>query len=120
MPATSPATPMSNVSDHGRRTRSGRALDRADSPPAKRKNRNKKAKANTPHLSAPLSILTKDMDVPVRDMEAWVNRPVQERLEETKKRKGYITRPMNSFMLYRSAFAERTKAWCAANNHQVV
>jgi HMG (high mobility group) box len=59
-------------------------------------------------------------DVPVRDMAAWVNRPVDERLEEAKKRKGYITRPMNSFMLYRSAYAERTKAWCAENNHQVV
>jgi hypothetical protein len=27
---------------------------------------------------------------------------------------------MNSFMLYRSAFAERTKYWCLQNNHQVV
>jgi hypothetical protein len=118
---------MSNVSDDVRRTRSGKQLERADSPQAlresaaaKRKNRNKKSKASTPHLTAPLSILTKDMDVPVRDMEAWVNRSIQERLAEAKERKGYITRPMNSFMLYRSAYAERTKAWCAANNHQVV
>lgn len=27
---------------------------------------------------------------------------------------------MNSFMLYRSAYADRTKAWCEQNNHQVV
>jgi len=27
---------------------------------------------------------------------------------------------MNSFMLYRSAYAERTKFWCLQNNHQVV
>jgi hypothetical protein len=53
-------------------------------------------------------------------MEAWVQRPVEERQKEAEQRKGYITRPMNSFMLYRSAYAERTKAWCAQNNHQVV
>lgn len=27
---------------------------------------------------------------------------------------------MNSFMMYRSAYAERTKMWCLQNNHQVV
>jgi hypothetical protein len=59
-------------------------------------------------------------DVPLRDMQAWVNRPAEERQKEVAKRNGYITRPMNSFMLYRSAYAERTKAWCAENNHQVV
>lgn len=59
-------------------------------------------------------------DVPLRDMQAWVNRPAEERQKEVARRNGYITRPMNSFMLYRSAYAERTKAWCAENNHQVV
>lgn len=34
--------------------------------------------------------------------------------------RGHVTRPMNSFMLYRSAYAARTKAWCHENNHQVV
>lgn len=53
-------------------------------------------------------------------MGAWVNRSAQERLDETQKRNGYITRPMNSFMLYRSAYADRTKHWCLQNNHQVV
>jgi len=60
------------------------------------------------------------IDVPIRDMQAWVNRSAEERRKEAAKRNGYITRPMNSFMLYRSAYAERTKAWCAENNHQVV
>jgi hypothetical protein len=59
-------------------------------------------------------------DIPVRDMEAWVNRPPETRQKEAEKRNGYITRPMNSFMLYRSAYAERTKQWCLQNNHQVV
>ncbi|KAF3481528.1 HMG box protein [Arthroderma uncinatum] len=53
-------------------------------------------------------------------MEAWVNRPVETRLNEAKIKNGKIARPMNSFMLYRSAYAERTKEWCSQNNHQVV
>jgi hypothetical protein len=53
-------------------------------------------------------------------MESWVNRSAETRWAEVEKRGGYVTRPMNSFMLYRSAFAERTKMWCLQNNHQVV
>ncbi|KAJ9628075.1 hypothetical protein H2203_003297 [Taxawa tesnikishii (nom. ined.)] len=53
-------------------------------------------------------------------MEAWVNRSAEVRQKEAAERKGYITRPMNSFMLYRSAYAERTKEFCLQNNHQVV
>lgn len=53
-------------------------------------------------------------------MEAWVNRSAEVRRQEAEKRNGYITRPMNSFMLYRSAYAERAKSWCLQNNHQVV
>jgi hypothetical protein len=60
------------------------------------------------------------MDIPVKDMQAWVTRPREIRFAEVAKRKGHISRPMNSFMLYRSAYAERTKAWCAENNHQIV
>lgn len=60
------------------------------------------------------------MEIPIRDMEAWVNRPDSERMKEAAKRNGSIARPMNSFMLYRSAYSERTKAWCVQNNHQVV
>lgn len=53
-------------------------------------------------------------------MEAWVNRSAEVRQMEVEKKNGKIARPMNSFMLYRSAYAERTKEWCAQNNHQVV
>jgi hypothetical protein len=68
-----------------------------------------------------LSILTKELaHIPVKNMEEWVNRPADVRRREVEKRNGYITRPMNSFMLYRSAFAERAKSWCLQNNHQVV
>lgn len=90
--------------------------------------RNKKAskqskadKPKIPKIDAPLSELTKSYDhIPLRNMEEWVNRPADVRMKEVEKRNGYVTRPMNSFMLYRSAFAERTKLWCLQNNHQVV
>ncbi|KAI5292962.1 hypothetical protein KEM55_007389, partial [Ascosphaera atra] len=74
-----------------------------------------------PDLPGPLSELTKHMDhIPLRNMEAHVNRSLETRLEEVEKKNGKIARPMNSFMLYRSAYAERTKEWCSKNNHQIV
>ncbi len=92
--------------------------------PAARPKKEKKSKvlekAKTPKLTAPLSVLTKDLDAPLKDMDAWVNRPAEVRIAEVEKRNGYVTRPMNSFMLYRSAYAERTKQWATQNNHQVV
>lgn len=52
-------------------------------------------------------------------MDTWARRPKEQRLTEIGKG-GKISRPMNSFILYRSAYAERCKVWCAQNNHQVV
>lgn len=135
-----PSTPRSTTSDtNTRRTRSGRVLARSDSPHVSKSDRSRsrvgktlrtrKSKANiraaaadaAPKLSGPLSELTKDMtDVPIRDIEAWVSRPTSERQKESEGRNGYVTRPMNSFMLYRSAYADRTKAFCTQTNHQVV
>lgn len=78
-------------------------------------------KPKTPKLTAPLSLLTKELHhIPVKNMEEWVNRSADTRWREVEKRNGYITRPMNSFMLYRSAYADRAKSWCLQNNHQVV
>ena len=77
-------------------------------------------KPKIPELTAPLSIMTRDyVRIPIKDMEAYVNRPVEKRMAEAEKRGG-IARPMNSFILYRAAFADRTKKWCEQNNHQVV
>ncbi|KAL4791297.1 hypothetical protein BDV19DRAFT_370795 [Aspergillus venezuelensis] len=71
-------------------------------------------------MPAPLSVLTKDMThIPLKDMDRHVNRPIEERIQETTK-KGKIPRPMNSFMLYRSAYADRTKELFRQQNHQVV
>jgi peptidoglycan/xylan/chitin deacetylase (PgdA/CDA1 family) len=86
----------------------------------KKTKKSKLDRSKTPHLTAPLSILTKDMETPMKDMDEWVHRPAEVRRQEVEKRNGYVTRPMNSFMLYRSAYAERTKQWCLQNNHQVV
>ena len=65
-------------------------------------------------------MLTKEYRLPVRDMQAWATRPAEDRLKEAEKKNGYISRPMNSFMMYRSAYAERVKQFCKENNHQVV
>ncbi|KAF2761762.1 hypothetical protein EJ05DRAFT_184449 [Pseudovirgaria hyperparasitica] len=90
-------------------------------PKARRSKTGKTDMPKTPKLTAPLSILTHNLiDVPVKDMETWVNRPLAERRIEVEKRNGYVSRPMNCFMLYRSAYQERTKVWCVHNNHQVV
>ncbi|KAI8936420.1 hypothetical protein NX059_006827 [Plenodomus lindquistii] len=138
----SPPTPRSQEGDDsGRRTtRSGRIVGpttpprRNDTSPVTKVQprvmkapRIRKAKAGksdkpkTPKLTAPLSILTKELlHIPVKNMEEWVNRPADIRRKEAEKRNGYITRPMNSFMLYRSAYADRAKSWCLQNNHQIV
>ena len=74
-------------------------------------------------LTKPLSELTKAWShVAVVDIDAYVNRSAEERRREveTGKQPGKVKRPMNSFMLYRKAYQNRTKNWCLQNNHQVV
>ncbi|KZF26371.1 hypothetical protein L228DRAFT_279581 [Xylona heveae TC161] len=135
-----PPTPESLAqSQGGSQILSGRSMASSESPPMttavadshfrpsksprpkKITKQGKADKAKIPKINAPLSVLTKDFeDIPIRDMREWVNRSIETRHKEVEKRNGYIARPMNSFMLYRSAFAERTKQWCLQNNHQVV
>ncbi|KAJ5961943.1 hypothetical protein N7501_006884 [Penicillium viridicatum] len=72
-------------------------------------------------LDGPISQLTESFHTtPIKDMDAWVARSALERQDEVRKKNGKISRPMNSFMLYRSAYAERTKKLVGANNHQIV
>jgi hypothetical protein len=133
--AASPLTPRSTTEndESHRRTRSTRTVAPSSSPVEKEPPRpkqmpkSKKAKAGKAEkpkmakLTAPLSVLTRGLhNIPVKNMEEWVNRSVETRRKEVEKRNGYVTRPMNSFMLYRSAYADRTKQWCLQNNHQVV
>ncbi|KAK5164725.1 hypothetical protein LTR04_001646 [Oleoguttula sp. CCFEE 6159] len=134
--ADPPLTPKSTTASEGGRrvTRSGRPIAHSGSPhtsvkgdkakvtkpKVKKPKASKVDKQKTAELTAPLSELTKNSGIPIKNMEEWVNRSAEVRRAEVAKRKGYVTRPMNSFMLYRSAYAERTKFWCSQNNHQVV
>jgi hypothetical protein len=71
-------------------------------------------------LNAPLSELTKHLNC-TDDTEQYVNRPKEERRREVeRKKKGKVPRPMNCFMLYRRAYADRTKELYSQNNHQIV
>ncbi|KAE8453804.1 hypothetical protein EG329_009316 [Mollisiaceae sp. DMI_Dod_QoI] len=138
-PATSPPTPSMN-SQEMLRTRSGLGLPRshqnlrpmpesrsriAKSPKPKREPKRTKVKAEkkVAKLEKPLSELTKDWThVAVVDIEGYVNRSAEVRRKEVEEGKipGKVKRPMNSFMLYRKAYQNRTKDWCLQNNHQVV
>lgn len=82
-----------------------------------------KAEKKVAKLEKPLSELTKDWThVPVADIDTYVNRSAEVRRKEVDEGKipGKVKRPMNSFMLYRKAYQNRTKDWCLQNNHQVV
>lgn len=86
----------------------------------KRSRREALSKGKDVHLTGPLSELTKHLtDVPIKDMETWVHRSRAERQREAEKKKK-VARPMNSFMLYRSAYADRAKILFGEKNHQVV
>ncbi|RDH26458.1 hypothetical protein BDQ94DRAFT_177777 [Aspergillus welwitschiae] len=72
-------------------------------------------------LPCQLSALTNGMQhIPVRDMYAWVHRPVETRRQEALQRHGRISRPMNSFMLYRLAYSDQAKHLLAQNDHQAI
>ena len=137
-PATSPPTPSMHNQDMIR-TRSGLGIprthqnlkpmpegrSRVDKSQKVKKVKKEKVKAEkkVAKLEKPLSELTKDWKhVPVVDIEAYVNRSAEERRKEVEEGKipGKVKRPMNSFMLYRKAYQNRTKNWCLQNNHQVV
>lgn len=134
--ANHPATPPTIGYDNVMRTRSGRSLgspltstnpetsrrSRSPKPKTKRPQRNAKTTKQAIDLSEPLSIMTKDWVVPLGDIEAKVHRSAEQRQGEVrnKKNNGKVPRPMNSFMLYRSAYAERVKEYCKEGNHQII
>ncbi|EFX01060.1 hmg box protein [Grosmannia clavigera kw1407] len=73
-------------------------------------------------LDRPLSILTKDWEIPVVDIATYVHRSVEDRRTEVEQGKvpGKIKRAMNAFMLYRKAYQDRAKRWAQQSNHQIV
>jgi hypothetical protein len=90
--------------------------------------KSKKAQANAdngdePDVTpeAPLSELAKQYpNVEVTDIEAFVNRSVEERHREVAASKDgkTIKRPSNAFILYRMAYQHTAKLWGKNNNHQ--
>lgn len=56
--------------------------------------------------------------IPLKDMESWATRSKEIRQQEVE-RKGHISKPLNSFMLYRAAYADRAML-CFDCNHQKV
>jgi hypothetical protein len=98
-------------------------VEKSPKPKKPKREKGVKAEKKVAKLERPLSELTKDWThVPVVDIEAYVNRSAEERRREVEEGKnpGKVKRPMNSFMLYRKAYQNRTKDWCLQNNHQVV
>ena len=131
-PATSPPTPSQQLDVIT--TRSGLSIPKIKNPLKpisgktdridKTSQRKRKAKAprkhtNAKELEAPLSQLGSS---PVADIEAYVKRPIEERIGEieTGKNPGKVRRPMNAFMLYRKAYQHRAKEHCGHGNHQKV
>jgi hypothetical protein len=72
-------------------------------------------------LTVPLSVCTASLSrVPAKDIAAWVARSASVRHREVRQRKGRTPRPLNSYILYRSAYIERARAWCKQNKEQVL
>lgn len=121
------APPTPEISDQStpqtrstRQNRLGAGTRRPSDSPRPRKAARKKNTVKTKMLSGPLSELTKDMtNVQIKDTEAWVNRSVEDRREEANK-DNFVKRPSNSFILYRSAYADRARAWEKSPNHQKI
>ncbi|KAL9126479.1 MAG: hypothetical protein Q9217_004478 [Psora testacea] len=93
------------------------SFSRTPSPPKRRKAA-KKENARKSKLEKPLSELTIHLGhIPIKDTEAWVNRSLEVRQSEVGVG-GFIKRPSNSFILYRSAYADRCREYEKSNNHQ--
>jgi hypothetical protein len=72
-------------------------------------------------LTVPLSFITAGLNhVSTMDIGKWVNRSASTRRGEVKERHGYIPRPPNSFILYRSAYIERARALCGLKKEQIL
>ncbi|KAJ5679403.1 hypothetical protein N7462_007647 [Penicillium macrosclerotiorum] len=85
--------------------------------------RKPKAKKKSPrkeiNITQPLSVLTKGGKVPPKDLTAWAHRSKEERLREAQE-KGKISRPMNAFIFYRSAYTSCAMEYLKGENHQDV
>lgn len=96
---------------------------KSSAPKPKRKKNRERPDKDKVILEKPLSEMGEEWKQSMIEIEAYINRPAEVRRSETdsdRKQPGRVKRPMNSFMLYRKAFQNHTKAYCEHNNHQVV
>ncbi|KAB8069855.1 hypothetical protein BDV29DRAFT_161029 [Aspergillus leporis] len=76
---------------------------------------------NGRQLLVPLSELAKDMaHVPIKDMESWVRRSTEIRLQEANRKHGKVTRPMNAFFLYQQSYRELVKEWLVESSQSIL
>ncbi|KAI5199415.1 hypothetical protein E4T39_06236 [Aureobasidium subglaciale] len=94
-------------------------IDEAPVPSKRRVARPKQPKQPPPELSASISVLTKGFSAPIKDMMAHASRSTATRHAEAKNA-GKILRPYNRFMMYRAAYADRTKQFASVGSHQDV
>jgi hypothetical protein len=126
LPSFDELEPMSTISaptpvHKSRRSRKTARKFSASPAPTKRQkaSRSKTAEKVTYDLAAPISVLTAESDIPLKDMLAFANRSVAVRQAEANK-SGKIPRPSNSFVCYRSAYADRVMNWASKGCHQNV
>lgn len=95
---------------------------RVEKSTSRKNKKDRKPIKNMPTLDKPMSELTRDSQIPVADIDSYVNRSVEIRRQEveTGKNPGRVKRPMNAFMLYRKAYQQRAKEWASQHNHQIV
>ena len=118
------STMASNDPDPLRSVQSGGVTKPKPKPKPKAKGKKKPASDSDPkfNFDEPLSVMCKRVtDVQDADIEAWVNRSIEERRHEVDVDKNHkIKRPMNAFMLYRKHHQNRVKLRFSHENHQIV
>ena len=74
-----------------------------------------------PRLQKPLSELDEVSQIPLFDIEEFVNRPIETRQADALNSKKCKTpRPMNAFILYRKAYTPRAAAFLLSNGRTSV
>ncbi|KAJ6084012.1 hypothetical protein N7486_010812 [Penicillium sp. IBT 16267x] len=116
-PSWSPSPQRRGQAPRPRATRSPR--ERRPRPRRNASALSKTAKGGV-QIDTPMSVTAAHLvHIPLRDMHAWAHRSAEERLEHARIQ-NKISRPMNAFMMYRSAYADRAKELLHQRNYQFV
>lgn len=72
-------------------------------------------------LDVPFTLIDHDWgNIPLKQVDKRATWSKEERKKQATKKDGHISRPMNAFLLYRSAWADRCKSYFGLSNHQYV